>query len=109
DLVREHKLLLEAVKYGRISSQFRTDHFKRNSAIHFAIPRAVNRSHASFPKNLQDFVSPPQYGAGPQEGLVVRVGRVTRSRTGRECSFRNSRSIRNEFEKSRGRIRRETV
>ena len=59
DLVREHKFLLEAVKDGRIPSQFRTNHFKRDRAIHFAIPRPVNRPHASFTKNLLDFVSAP--------------------------------------------------
>src|SRR6202165_6225309 len=57
DLVRENQFLLEAVKYGRISSQFRTDHFKRERAIHFAIPRAVNRTHASFTKTLMASVT----------------------------------------------------
>src|ERR1035437_508915 len=47
DLMGQHKLLLEALKNGGISSQFRTDHFKRDHAIHFAVPRAVNRTHAS--------------------------------------------------------------
>src|SRR5260370_8544718 len=94
--VRKQQFLLEAIEYSEIPSQFRADHFQRDDAIHFTVPRKVNRTHTSLTKKLQDFISPPEYGARPQENLVARAGRVTYSPTGRGCSFCNRRSLRAE-------------
>src|SRR5258708_1642089 len=105
-LVRKHQFLLEAIEYSEIPSQFRADHFQRDDAIHFTVPRKVNRTHPSLTKKLQDFISPPEYGARPQENLVARAGRVTYSPTGRGCSFCNRRSIRAEIHQSRSQSRR---
>src|SRR6266571_5049975 len=93
----QHELLLEALKNGGMPSQFRADHFKRHNAIHFAIPRAVNRTHASLAKELQYFVSASEYGARTQDRFAVQFGRVTRPPAGRGGSFGKSRSIQVHF------------
>src|SRR5437763_204853 len=66
DLMGEYQFLLETIENGGVSRQFRSNHFERDHAIHFAIPRPVNRAHAPFAEKLENLVASPEYGADLQ-------------------------------------------
>src|SRR5258708_12349446 len=92
-LVRKHQFLLEAIEYSEIPSQFRADHFQRDDAIHFTVPRKVNRTHTSLPKKLHYSLSPPEYGARPQENLLPQAARLTYPPTARGVSLSHLSTI----------------
>src|ERR1039457_6643925 len=70
DLAREDQLLFEALQNFRVLSHFRLDHFERDLSLKLDVSSLVNSAHATFAKQLQNFI------ASAQQITNLHVGRT---------------------------------
>ena len=65
-LTGQDQFLFEAREDLGLIRQFRTNYFKRNHAVHFAVAGLVDSAHAALAQCLNDFVALAKDGAGGQ-------------------------------------------
>ena len=63
-----------------VAGQIRPDNFQRHHAIQFEVARLIDRAHAAFAEDLQDFITLPQQAARFQHRRAGLGSRLPRRR-----------------------------